>query len=170
MTNEEEQGATGGPSQESGKKVDKGQTSLIKKLSKYGIKEPTARLLVIENELDSMDGIGTLREEDITELGLTLGQRGLLRKLVVSLNQSTDNGEEKTGPVASTSMSVTEVKEQLADMESPGECVHLPVNAKTKINVPRPHEFIEGKKSFAEVSMSELMYGALLILENMIVK
>ena len=93
-----------------------------------------------------MDAIGTLREEDIMELGLTLGQRGLLRKLMTLLNQSMDNAEEKPVPVASTSMSVAEVKEQLADMESPGECVHLPVNAKTKINVPRPHEFIEGKK------------------------
>ena len=103
------------------------------------------------------------------ELGLTLGQLGLLRKLVNSLNQSTDNDDEKTVPVASTSMSVAEVKEQLADIERPGECVHLPVNAKIKIYAPRLHEFIEGKKLFAEVSMSELMYGCLLILENMIV-
>ena len=92
-----------------------------------------------------MDAIGTLQEEDIMELGLTLCQRGLLRNLVTLLNQPTDNAEEKPVPVTSTSMSVAEVKEQLADMESPGECVHLPVNAKTKNNVPRPHEFIEGK-------------------------
>ena len=45
---------------------------------------------------------------------------------------------------------------------------NIPLSAKPANPVPRPLQFIEGKKSYGELSLSEHMYASLLILENML--
>lgn len=161
------------------KKEDSIPRSFKKLMKENGIKEKTLDVLV-ENDVDSVGAISTLSHADIESLGLTLGQRNLLKKCVDTVNSSNTGSEDSdnkpsAGSAGSSAGSVKSVKASLDSATNPtsdkqhGESLpNVPVTAKPIHPVPRPLQFIEGKKTYGELSLSELMYASLLILENML--
>ena len=157
---------------ESMKKKDESLPCAFKKLMKdNGIKDKTTEIL-IQNDIDSVNVLSTLSFEDICNLGLSLGQRNLLRKCVDATRMGTSSQDSQKQP--DSGITVAAAKSVIdsatkASKESNGEFLpNIPLGAKPSYPVPRPFQFIEGKKSYGELTLSEHMYGALLILENML--
>lgn len=158
------------------KKKEESIPRAFKKLMKdNGIKDKTVDVLV-QNDIDSISAISTLSVEDIASLGLTLGQRNLLKKCIENVNSPISGPEEgasNSSEIKSTS--VKSAKEMLSAAVNPtkqsnGESLpNLPCSVKPSNPVARPMHFIEGKKNYSELSLSEHIYASLLILENMLV-
>ena len=77
-------------------------------------------------------------------------------------------------PYQDSTLSTREARDSMhAAMNPPNPATgefspNLPISNKQIQAVPRPFQFIEGKKSYGELSLSEHMYASLLILENML--
>ena len=192
---EEDKGASGGCKPRDNKS-NKMTSALTKKLSKeFLLKEATIQTL-LSNECDSLEAIATLDNDAIDTLGLSLGQKGLVKKMVASLavelsgvkpTRSHDSVLDKQpsetlldgkssselprDPVsvdrAKAFMDALTSKDSKDAPKKSGESLNLPVSDKPNYPMQRPHQFIVGKKHYLDVSLSEFMHGSLLILENM---
>lgn len=184
----EVKGAVGGTKPKSAK-----QSTFVKKLIKdYNLKEPTVAKLM-DNDFDTLEAISTLSLEDIDALNLSMGQRNILRKCVATIkgapigvhgpiDVSGDRPPTRRSIAPSDAQNLLESfikhgdgNDSTTAISNPenqvsGEScsLHLPVTEKPKVNVARPHTFIDSKKTFMDVNLSEFMYGALLIMENMV--
>ena len=154
------------------KKKDESLPHAFKKLIKdYGIKDKTVDIL-IQNDIDSSGVLATLSMEDIDGLGLSLGQRNLLPKCVDATKHATGASAEAPRPQPD-SVLVQAAKEMIESAtktnETNGELLHnISLGAKPSYPVPRPFQFMEGSKSYGDLTLSEHKYRALLILKNMV--
>ena len=151
----------------------------------YGFTEHTIRVLQQE-DFDSFQMLTIMTEQDISSLGISLGQKALVRKCIqeVKNNRALSQLSGVKSGQPSHSLSPAEVIAQLSgsgikpteagpDLTLDGkhtDLLNVPLKDKVKRTLQRPHEFIPGKKGLADLSLLELIYGNLLMVENAVIE
>ena len=170
-------------SQEADQQQSKNDISKFKHVAtNFGLSSRTIDVLEHE-EFNSFGMITIMTEGDISNLDISGGQKALLRKWITDLNANPSSQsqsafklsqDEVAAQMSAAGIGLQNMDSWTADQNLllDGKNLHLlniPLKDKVKRKLQRPHEFIPAKKGLADLSLLELLYGNLLIIENAVI-